>query len=153
MCGPPTAVSGVFMAPSERRNLERFNLRVPLRFRPIGLAGDRSEHFTEATNISRGGFFFVTSAPLQVGMPIEATIRMPVEVTGDKPGEAHCRARVVHAKADAFSDGRMGYGAEIESFIEHDKPKSLRAEPMWPNVAIPSSLSRKNPGGGSTPNL
>jgi len=129
------------MASSERRNLQRFSMRVPLRFRPIGLAADRTEHFTEATNISRGGFFFVTSAPLQVGMPIEATIRMPIEVTGDKPSEAHCRARVVHARADAFSDGRMGYGAEIESYIETPRP----------NVAIPSSLSRNNPGG--TPKL
>jgi hypothetical protein len=139
------------MAPSERRNLERFSMRVPLRFRPIGLAADRSEHFTEATNISRGGFFFVTSAPLQVGMPIEATIRMPVEVTGDKPGEAHCRARVVHAKADAFSDGRMGYGAEIESFIEQEKPKAPRTESVRPNVAIPSSINRNNPGGTPKP--
>jgi PilZ domain len=139
------------MAYSERRNLQRFSMRVPLRFRPIGLAADRTEHFTEATNISRGGFFFVTSAPLQVGMPIEATIRMPVEVTGDKPNEAHCRARVVHARADAYSDGRMGYGAEIESYIEQEKPKAARAETSRPNVAIPSSLSRNNPGGSGTP--
>jgi PilZ domain len=139
------------MAYSERRNLQRFSMRVPLRFRPIGLAADRTEHFTEATNISRGGFFFVTSAPLQVGMPIEATIRMPVEVTGDKPNEAHCRARVVHARADAYSDGRMGYGAEIESYIEQEKPKAARAETSRPNVAIPSSLSRNNPSGSGTP--
>lgn len=139
------------MAYSERRNLQRFSMRVPLRFRPIGLAADRTEHFTEATNISRGGFFFVTSAPLQVGMPIEATIRMPVEVTGDKPNEAHCRARVVHARADAYSDGRMGYGAEIESYIEQEKPKAVRAETPRPNVAIPSSLSRNNPSGSGTP--
>ena len=133
------------MASSERRQLERFSMRVPLRFRPIGLAADRTDHFTEATNISRGGFFFVTSAALQVGMPIEATIRMPVEITGDKPGETRCRARVVHAKADAFSDGRMGYGAEIESYIEPEKPKAQRAESVRSNVAIPSSLQR-NPG-------
>lgn len=139
------------MAYSERRNLQRFSMRVPLRFRPIGLAADRTEHFTEATNISRGGFFFVTSAPLQVGMPIEATIRMPVEVTGDKPNEAHCRARVVHARADAYSDGRMGYGAEIESYIEQEKPKAVRAETPRSNVAIPSSLSRNNPSGSGTP--
>ncbi|MGB2629219.1 MAG: PilZ domain-containing protein [Candidatus Acidiferrum sp.] len=111
------------MAGSERRHLQRFRLRVPLRFRPTGLASDTSEHFTEAVNLSRGGFFFVTSAPLQVGMPIEATLRMPIEVTGTQPEETHCKARVVHAKADAFSDGRMGFGAEIESFIEPSKPR------------------------------
>ena len=72
------------MPASERRHLQRFRVRVPLRFRPTGLAGDATEHFTEAVNLSRGGFFFVTSAPLQVGMPIEATLRMPMEVTGNE---------------------------------------------------------------------
>lgn len=111
------------MPPSERRHLVRYPLRIPLRFRTITLAGDKSEHFTEALNVSRGGFFFVTSAPLQVGMPIEATIRMPAEVTGGKADETHCKARVVHAKADSYSDGRMGFGAEIEAYIEPEKPK------------------------------
>lgn len=63
----------------------------------------------------------MTSAPLQVGMPIEATLVMPVEVTGNKPDETHCRARLVHAKADAYSDGRMGYGVEIEMYMEPRK--------------------------------
>jgi hypothetical protein len=121
------------MAPSsERRHLERYRLRIPLRFRTINLAGDKSEHFTEALNVSRGGFFFVTSAPLQVGMPIEATIRMPTEVTGGKPDETHCKARVVHAKADSYSDGRMGFGAEIEAYIETDKPKTPGPELVKP---------------------
>jgi hypothetical protein len=103
---------------TERRQLERFRIRVPLRFRQLGLASDQTEHFTETANISRGGFFFVTSAPLQVGMPIEATLNMPTEVTGGKPNETRCRARLVHAKPDAYSDGRMGFGAEIEMYIE-----------------------------------
>jgi hypothetical protein len=63
----------------------------------------------------------VTSAPLQVGMPIEATLNMPAEVTGGKPDETHCRARLVHAKPDAYGDGRMGFGAEIEMYIEPKK--------------------------------
>lgn len=106
------------MSPTERRQLERFRLRVPLRFRMLGLAGDHSEHFAETANVSRGGFFFVTSAPLQVGMPIEATLSMPPEITGGKADVTRCRARLVHAKPDAYSDGRMGFGAEIESYLD-----------------------------------
>ena len=116
------------MSPQERRHLQRFRLRVPLRFRPTGLGANSTEHFTEVVNLSRGGFFFMTSAPLQVGMPIEVTLKMPMEVTGTQPEEIHCRARVVHAKPDAFSDGRMGFGAEIESFIDPVKPKIPRPE-------------------------
>jgi hypothetical protein len=104
-------------------------MRVPLRFRLLGLASDQTEHFTETANISRGGFFFITSAPLQVGMPIEATLDMPAEVTGGKADLTHCRARLVHAKPGAYSDGRMGFGAEIEAYIEPKRTEPTAAGP------------------------
>ncbi|HUL32653.1 MAG TPA: PilZ domain-containing protein [Candidatus Eisenbacteria bacterium] len=128
------------MATSERRHLERYRLRIPLRFRTISLAGDQSEHYTEAINVSRGGFFFVTSAPLQVGTPIEATIRMPAEVTGGKPDDTHCKARVVHARADSYSDGRMGFGAEIEAYLEPEAQKAPGPEIVKP--VVPKSLQK-----------
>jgi hypothetical protein len=101
---------------AERRQLTRYNMRTPLRFRAMGLAVDKTEHFTEALNISKGGFFFATSAPLQVGMPIEATLRLPSEVTGARAEEARCTARVVHVRNEPYGDGRIGFGAEIEKF-------------------------------------
>ena len=102
---------------SERRQLPRYPMRTPIRFKAMGLAADKSEHFTEALNVSQGGFYFATSAPLQIGMPIEATLRMPAEITGDKPKETHCRARVVHARHEPYGDGRIGFGAVIETFV------------------------------------
>ena len=104
------------MKVSERRQLTRLSLRTPLRFRALGVAADRTEHFTEALNVSRGGFFFASSAPLQVGMPIEATLRMPAEVTGNSAQEMRCTARVVHVRNEPYGDGRIGFGAEIEKF-------------------------------------
>jgi hypothetical protein len=104
------------MKASERRQLTRLNHRTPLRFRPMGVAADKTEHFTEALNISRGGFFFASSAPLQVGTPLEATIRMPAEVTGNSSQEIRCTARVVHVRNEPYGDGRIGFGAEIEKF-------------------------------------
>ena len=110
------------MDTSERRRLNRFPLRTPIRFKAIGLAADQSEHFTEVLNVSQGGFYFATSAPLQIGMPIEASLVMPTEVTGDKPKETHCRARVVHVRNEPYGDGRMGFGAEIETFVSMPGP-------------------------------
>jgi hypothetical protein len=104
------------MKTQERRQLERFSLRTPLRFRALGVTSDKTEHFTEALNISRGGFFFASSAPLQVGMPLEATLRMPAEVTGNASEEMRCTARVVHVRNQPYGDGRIGFGAEIEKF-------------------------------------
>lgn len=101
---------------SERRQITRYNIRTPLRFRAINLTADKSDHFTEAINVSRGGFYFASSAPLQIGTSIEATLRMPAEVMGDRAQEASCTARVVHAKNQPYGDGRIGFGAEIERF-------------------------------------
>jgi hypothetical protein len=106
----------IAMSSSERRQLTRYNIRTPLRFRAINLSADKSDHFTEALNVSRGGFYFASSAPLQVGTPIEATLRMPAEVTGNKAEETKCTARVVHVKNQPYGDGRIGFGAEIEKF-------------------------------------
>src|SRR5271163_4782320 len=107
---------GRHMKGSERRQLTRYNLRTPLRFRAIGLSSDKTEHFTEALNVSRGGFYFASSAALQIGMPIEATLRMPIEVTGGVVEETRCTARVVHVRNQPYGDGRIGFGAEIEEF-------------------------------------
>jgi hypothetical protein len=102
------------MDESERRILKRYNIRTPLRFRTINLTGDKSDHFTEAINVSRGGFYFATSAPLKIGMPIEATLKMPAEVTGCEARLTNCTARVVRVKTQAYKDGRFGFGMEIE---------------------------------------
>jgi hypothetical protein len=104
------------MPAPERRQMTRHSLRTPLRFRSTGVAADKTDHFTEALNISRGGFYFASSAPLQVGMPIEVTLRIPSEVTGSPTEEMHCTARVVHVKNEAYADGRIGFGAEIVKF-------------------------------------
>jgi len=69
---------------------------------------------------------------------------MPTEVTGGKPDETHCKARVVHAKADSYSDGRMGFGAEIEAYIEPEKPKAPGPELVKP--VTPKALQKpQNP--------
>ena len=102
------------MDASERRVLKRYNIRTPLRFRTIDLTGDKSDHFTEAINVSCSGFYFATSAPLTIGMPIEATLKMPAEVTGGEERTTSCTARVVRVKTQPYKDGRVGFGVEIE---------------------------------------
>ncbi len=102
------------MDASERRVLKRYNIRTPLRFRMINLVGGNSDHFTETMNVSRGGFYFATSAPLKIGMPIEAMLKMPAEVTGGEARMTSCTARVVRVKMQPYKDGRIGFGMEIE---------------------------------------
>jgi hypothetical protein len=110
-------------ATAERRQVARVTTRTPLRFRAVGVASDKTEHFTEALNVSRGGFFFASSAPLQVGTALDATLRMPAEVTGATSEEQRCTARVVHVRNEPYGDGRIGFGAEIENFQNSHAPE------------------------------
>jgi hypothetical protein len=112
------------MKDQERRRLTRYNLRTPLRFRALGVGADTSEHFTEALNVSRGGFFFASSAPLRVGMQLEVTLRMPIEVGGNAAKEINCTARIAHARSEPFGDGRIGFGAQIQE--QTDAPRGNR---------------------------
>src|SRR5260370_40980040 len=98
----------------ERRQLARVYLRTPLRFRALGVASDNTEHFTEALNVSRGGFFFASSAPLQVRMPIRTTLRMPAEETGNSAQEKRRPARLGHVGNRPYGDGRIGFRTEHE---------------------------------------
>jgi len=113
------------MKDQERRRLTRYNLRTPLRFRALAVDADSVEHFTEALNVSRGGFFFASSAPLRVGMRLEVTLRMPIEVGGYAAKEINCTARIAHTRGEPFGDGRIGFGAEIEEQTDATRP------PRW----------------------
>ena len=113
------------MPSPDRRQLTRHNLRVPVRFRPLAVSADKNDHFTEALNVSRGGFYFASTAPLQVGVGIDVTVRMPKEVTGSESEEMHCTARVVHVRNEAYGDGRIGFGVEIIKFT------TTPAQDLW----------------------
>ena len=99
---------------SERRVLKRHNIRTPLQFRAIDLMEGKTIHFTQAINVSRGGFYFASAAALKLGMPIEATLKMPAEVSGGPARNMVCTARVVRVKNQPYRDGRVGFGVEIE---------------------------------------
>src|SRR5258706_5830186 len=95
------------MKVTERRQLARLNLRTPLRFRALGVASDRTEHFTEALNVSRGGCFFAASAPPLAGIPLDTSPRISPRRTGNCRHEMLCNPRGVHVRHQAYGDGRI----------------------------------------------
>ena len=100
---------------SERRVLKRHNIRTPLQFRAVDLMEGECVHFTQAMNVSRSGFYFASAAALKLGMPIEAKLRMPAEVSGGAARNMDCTARVVRVKNQPYRDGRVGFGVKIEA--------------------------------------
>jgi len=101
---------------AERRVVPRYTVKIPLRFRAVGLIEETGDELTESLNISRRGVYFASQARLKVGTPIEITLRMPREVTGTETIEARCFGRVIHLQTGLYADGRTCYGVEIEKF-------------------------------------
>jgi len=97
-------------------------------------------------------FFFCYFGPrFKWACPIEATIKMPPEVTGGKSDENPLQgASLCTQKADSYSDGRMGFGAEIESLhrarqAQGPRPRTSQAirPQRKPNDFVEAALLRR----------
>jgi hypothetical protein len=62
----------------ERRAAQRFEFLLPVRVR---LAGCPDETLGLTQNLSAGGVFFYSEAPLEAGQSVELTLVMPAEIT------------------------------------------------------------------------
>lgn len=100
----------------------RFNLRIPLRFRPIANPQPPVQK-AESVNLSQHGVYFATDFPLNVGTPLELFLRMPRELTGLEETEVHCIARVIHVQPNAFLGNRSGVGVHIERYEAVSTPE------------------------------
>lgn len=103
------------MSTIKQRLARRFNLRIPLRFRPLSNPAT-PEQEGESLNLSRSGVYFATDFPLKVGMPVELFLKMPRELTGLAATEVRCIAQVVHIQHRAFLDNKLGVGVHIERY-------------------------------------
>src|SRR6202035_2098210 len=97
----------------ERRIDTRVNIKVPFRFRVLNNPG-ATEQVAESINISQRGLLFATTIPLNVGTPLEVSLKMPQELAGPVSTEGRCVARVVHIQPSAFFGGKAGIGLHIE---------------------------------------
>jgi PAS domain S-box-containing protein len=71
---------------------QRFNLQLPLRYRPVG-ENQWRQGTTE--NISRSGLLFRAQEPLQPASQLEINLVLPVEIGGLSATEVFCRGEVV----------------------------------------------------------
>jgi hypothetical protein len=106
---------GGTMSSSERRLDTRVNIRVPLRFRVLNNPG-ATEQVAESENISQRGIFFSTAVPMEVGTPVELSLRMPPALAGKLSSDVKCFARVVHVQPRAIVGGKTGIGLHIERY-------------------------------------
>jgi len=98
----------------DRRNETRVNLRIPLRFKLLGVQ-NAGELTAETENLSQRGVFMWTAYPLKMGTQVELRLKMPNEISGLPVSEVHCTARVVRIQEND-SAGLIGVGLRIERY-------------------------------------
>jgi hypothetical protein len=96
----------------KQRNETRVTVREQVRFRPV-TEPVSSEKLAETVNMSMGGLCLATDFPLQVGTLVELFVRIPREVSGERPTDVRCVARVVHIDSGNGA-GKAGVGMRIE---------------------------------------
>ena len=109
----------------DRRTDPRVNASVPLRFRVLDKP-ELAEQKAESQNMSQHGIFFLTSAPLQIGMPIEVTLRIPHDLGQRVSSEVVGVGRVVRVQSLDGDEGKLGVGIHIERF-----DTKFQAEERW----------------------
>jgi hypothetical protein len=98
---------------SERRNMRRFDMRLPA---SVALAGGpTTELLTETQNVSARGVFFYLDQPIEVGSRIDVTLTFPPHVTLTDSVRVRFTAQVVRVERSQ-PVGRVGVGASIESY-------------------------------------
>lgn len=90
----------------------RFPLQLAVRYRQVGANG-WCLGCTE--NISRSGVLVRTDGPVEVDVPIELRLEMPVIPAHHEPAEIWCRGRVVRTIASADQPSTR-YAVAIEEY-------------------------------------
>jgi hypothetical protein len=103
------------MQPSadERRNMRRFDMRLPASVKLAGVASE--ELATETQNVSARGVFFYLDRALPEGSRIEVTLTFPPHVTLTDSVRVRFTARVVRVE-EPLPVSRVGVAALIEEY-------------------------------------
>ena len=98
---------------SERRNTQRFQMRLPLTVRwTTGAAvGETS---TESRDVSSRGVYFFLSKDVKEGSAIEILLTLPNEITLAGPVRVRCLGRV--QRTEPRDEGSIGVVAAIERY-------------------------------------
>lgn len=100
----------------ERRSAPRYNLRIPLIFRPIR-EPPIPEQTTESVNLSERGVYFATDFPLCEGTPVQLLLKVPEEIAGKRTTEWRCTGRVIHVEPNSSPQGgKLGVGVRFDHF-------------------------------------
>ena len=99
----------------------RFALEFPVRYRPVG---DPLWREGQTENISHTGALFRADGLLQVDMPIELRMALPVDTGERSRSEVFCHARVVRTVPPAPADARPRLAVSFDDYEFVRVPKA-----------------------------
>ncbi|MBZ5701568.1 MAG: PilZ domain-containing protein [Acidobacteriia bacterium] len=101
------------MTDAERRNSQRFQMRLPLTVRwTTGAAV--AETSTESRDVSSRGVYFYLSKDVKEGSAVEIILTLPNEITMAGPVKVRCLGRV--QRTEERAEGAVGVVAAIERY-------------------------------------
>jgi PAS domain S-box-containing protein len=95
---------------------QRFNLHLPLKYRPLG-EPDWRAGTTE--NISRSGMLFRGEEPIPTSVQVEINLVLPPEIAGLAPAEVVCRGEVVRSVVGESPSMSPALAAKILQYHFH----------------------------------
>lgn len=102
------------MADSDRRNVQRFQLKLPLVVR-CSKNGDGEEKVSTATkDVSSRGVYFFLPKDVSEGAPVEIYMTLPNELTLAGPVQVRCLGHV--HRSERLETGQLGVVATIERY-------------------------------------
>ena len=110
------------MKPDDRRYTPRLKLRIPIKIRNLNSA-EEPVRIVESSNVSARGVSFLSDLPLEVGMPVQFTLTMPLAVAGRTLPEWCCRGRVVHIDSAESPCGKPRVGVEIQYYEVNEEQR------------------------------
>lgn len=91
--------------------------RLSAKMNSIRMATDEEEILEgESINLSERGISFKSEYKFKVGESVELFFTLPRELTGRRPEEVRCNARIVHVDRPAGGNGTAIVGAMIDRF-------------------------------------
>ena len=109
-----------------RRQTTRFQLTVPFWLR-LSKSPETLQRLEATSNISGTGLYFVTELPLEVGTPVDISLRMPEIVAGKLSRDWFCRGTVV--RLGKLPGWKSGISVEFQ-FYEVVKSSNNVSQPV-----------------------
>ena len=103
------------MKRTDPRQTARFDLEIPVSIRLLESL-ETPAHMAVSSNLSSAGVCLTTDLPVEIGMPVEVSLRMPQQVTGRPSQEWCCRGQVVRVQPRDVADDQPFVGVQFQYY-------------------------------------